>query len=57
VIVISSGLLLTPCRAARANYFIMGDYLCKPVNPQELCDMLEKWIAKMDSSHRSAVDF
>jgi CheY-like chemotaxis protein len=35
----------------------MDDYLCKPVNPQELCGMLEKWIAKMDSSHRSAVDF
>jgi len=29
----------------------MNDYLCKPVNPQELNDMLEKWIAKIDSSH------
>ena len=28
----------------------MDDYLCKPVNPQELNDMLEKWIAKQDSS-------
>lgn len=35
----------------------MDDYLCKPVNPQELNDMLEKWVAKMDSSNRSAVDF
>jgi CheY-like chemotaxis protein len=24
----------------------MDDYLCKPVNPQELNDMLEKWISK-----------
>jgi signal transduction histidine kinase/CheY-like chemotaxis protein len=28
----------------------MDDYLCKPVNPQELCDMIEKWIAKTDAS-------
>ena len=28
----------------------MDDYLCKPVNPQELNDILEKWIAKQDSS-------
>jgi CheY-like chemotaxis protein len=35
----------------------MDDYLCKPVNPQELHDTLEKWVTKTDSSHRSAVDF
>ena len=23
----------------------MNDYICKPVNPQELCDMIEKWAA------------
>ena len=28
----------------------MNDYLSKPVKPQELSDMLEKWIAKQDSS-------
>lgn len=28
----------------------MDDYLTKPVKPQELSDMLEKWIAKQDSS-------
>jgi CheY-like chemotaxis protein/HPt (histidine-containing phosphotransfer) domain-containing protein len=28
----------------------MDDYLCKPVNPQELCDILEKWITKQDYS-------
>ena len=27
----------------------MDDYLTKPVKPQELSDMLEKWIAKQDS--------
>jgi signal transduction histidine kinase/DNA-binding response OmpR family regulator len=33
----------------------MDDYLCKPINPQELHDILKKWIAKMDSTNRSAV--
>jgi len=28
----------------------MDDYLCKPVNPQELCDILEKWVAKQNYS-------
>ncbi len=28
----------------------MYDYLCKPVNPQELCDILEKWVAKQNYS-------
>ena len=28
----------------------MDDYLCKPVNPRELCYMIEKWIAKSDVS-------
>ncbi len=28
----------------------MDDYISKPVKPQELSDMLEKWIAKQDSS-------
>ena len=28
----------------------------KPVNLEELCDMLEKWISETDSSHKSAVD-
>jgi len=34
----------------------MDDYLCKPVNPQELNNMLEKWIVKIDSSHIQEVD-
>jgi signal transduction histidine kinase/PleD family two-component response regulator len=34
----------------------MDDYLCKPVNPRELCDMIEKWIAKPDvSRHEKTV--
>jgi len=28
----------------------MDDYLSKPIKPQELSDMLEKWIAKQNSS-------
>jgi PAS domain S-box-containing protein len=28
----------------------MDDYLCKPINPQELFDILKKWIVKQDSS-------
>jgi len=35
----------------------MDDYLCKPVNPPELCEMLEKWISNTDSSLRSAMDY
>jgi CheY-like chemotaxis protein len=27
----------------------MDDYLCKPINPQELSDIIEKWIVKSDS--------
>jgi len=30
----------------------MDDYLSKPVMPQDLSDMLEKWIAKQDSSQQ-----
>jgi YesN/AraC family two-component response regulator len=35
----------------------MDEYLYKLLNPQELCGMLEKWIEKMESSRRSAVEF
>ena len=28
----------------------MDDYLCKPVNPRELCDMIEKWIKEPEDS-------
>jgi signal transduction histidine kinase/DNA-binding response OmpR family regulator len=30
----------------------MDDYLTKPVKPQELSDMLEKWLTKQDSSQQ-----
>ncbi|MCK5507636.1 MAG: response regulator, partial [Desulfobacterales bacterium] len=30
----------------------MDDYLSKPVKPQEISDMLEKWIVKQDSSEQ-----
>ncbi len=28
----------------------MDDYLCKPVNPRELCDMIDKWIKAPEGS-------
>jgi two-component system sensor histidine kinase/response regulator len=28
----------------------MDDYICKPVNPRELCNMIEKWITKPGTS-------
>jgi CheY-like chemotaxis protein len=28
----------------------MDDYIAKPVNPQELSDMLTKWINELDDS-------
>ncbi|MGA8180220.1 MAG: response regulator [Desulfobacterales bacterium] len=28
----------------------MDDYLCKPVNPRELCDMIEKWQKEPETS-------
>jgi signal transduction histidine kinase/CheY-like chemotaxis protein len=31
----------------------MDDYIAKPVNPQELADMLEKWITELDASQFS----
>ncbi|MEJ2104950.1 MAG: response regulator, partial [Ignavibacteriaceae bacterium] len=30
----------------------MDDYICKPINPQELLDIIEKWIVKSDSFQR-----
>ncbi|MEJ2657648.1 MAG: response regulator [Desulfobacterales bacterium] len=35
----------------------MDDYLCKPVNPQELCGMIEKWIEKIDPSGHEKAPF
>jgi len=34
----------------------MNDYLCKPVNPRELCDMIEKWIKEPETSrHKKTI--
>jgi two-component system sensor histidine kinase/response regulator len=34
----------------------MDDYLCKPVNPRELCDMIEKWIKEPETSrHKKTI--
>jgi two-component system sensor histidine kinase/response regulator len=30
----------------------MNDYLCKPVNPRELCDMIEKWLVEPEAPGR-----
>jgi signal transduction histidine kinase/CheY-like chemotaxis protein len=35
----------------------MDDYLCKPVNPRELCDMIEKWIKEPDDSRYENTHF
>jgi CheY-like chemotaxis protein len=35
----------------------MDDYLSKPVNPQTLSDILEKWLVKQDLSQRENTTF
>jgi len=35
----------------------IDEYFCKLLNTQKLSGMLEKWIDKINFSHRLAVDF